>query len=86
MSDTHVAAHGRQRCSVHSSMAAQSESPAHLGTQRPAPLQTSDVRQPFDGWGLLPTGTNVQTPIAPGSAHDLQTSPQAVAQQTPCAQ
>jgi hypothetical protein len=33
-----------------------------------------------------PAGTGVQLPALPASAHDMQVDPQAVAQQTPCAQ
>lgn len=48
-------------------------------------VEAAAAAQVADGSGA-PVGTSAHVPIAPASAHDLQASAQADAQQTPCAQ
>jgi hypothetical protein len=66
--------------------------PAAYRRHAPAPLHWPSVLQaavPRSAhWlsGSVPNGTLVQVPTVPASAHDWQVPPQAVPQQTPCAQ
>lgn len=66
--------------------------PAPYSRQAPLPLQAPSVLQaavPRSAhWfsGSCPAVTLVQVPTVPASAHDWQVPPQAVPQQTPCAQ
>ena len=66
--------------------------PAAYCRQAPAPLQEPSVlhaeapRSAHWFWGSWPFGTFVQAPTVPVSAHDWQVPPQALLQQTPCAQ
>jgi len=66
--------------------------PAAYSRQAPAPLQAPSVLHAVaprsEHWfsGSAPLGTLVQVPTVPASAQDWQVAPQAVMQQTPCAQ
>ena len=67
--------------------------PAAYSWQAPLPSQNPVVPQVAAAWAthwlagsVPPEATGVQVPALPVSAHDMQVDPQAVAQQTPCAQ